>query len=276
MRDKQVAELFIEPRLRDSWWVYLSAASHIESELEHCLGSGRAAEVLFERESGIGDTPPSREAGARVAATLARNAPGASNQWAPVNEADNLITDEPFTFDWQSGGDVRLNISRGHAGTLQGNQTMAVANICSALGAANGGANDNDAQGGKLIVARSTGAGWYTQDDKASLRAEPGGTTFDILCFESRFARNGRGAPSEIVPPLKAESGQTGKGDGAPLVHARHFGVRRLSPKECERLQGFPDNWTAGQSDSARYRQLGNAVCRNVAEWIGHRIMEAA
>ena len=36
--------------------------------------------------------------------------------------------------------------------------------------------------------------------------------------------------------------------------------VRRLTPLECERLQGFPDHWTAGQSDSARYRQLGNAV----------------
>lgn len=54
--------------------------------------------------------------------------------------------------------------------------------------------------------------------------------------------------------------------------------VRRLTPKECERLQGFPDGWTAvvEQSDSARYRQLGNAVCVPVAEWIGHRIMEIA
>jgi DNA (cytosine-5)-methyltransferase 1 len=51
-------------------------------------------------------------------------------------------------------------------------------------------------------------------------------------------------------------------------------GVRRLTPVECERLQGFPDNWTAGQADSSRYRQMGNAVTVNVAEWIGHRLME--
>jgi len=44
--------------------------------------------------------------------------------------------------------------------------------------------------------------------------------------------------------------------------------VRRLTPTECERLQGFPDGWTAGFSDSTRYRMLGNAVCVNVAEWI--------
>jgi DNA (cytosine-5)-methyltransferase 1 len=45
--------------------------------------------------------------------------------------------------------------------------------------------------------------------------------------------------------------------------------VRRLTPMECERLQGFPDNWTASQSDSQRYRQMGNAVTVNVIESIG-------
>jgi len=45
-------------------------------------------------------------------------------------------------------------------------------------------------------------------------------------------------------------------------------GVRRLTPIECERLQGFPDNWTEGQSDSARYKQMGNAVAVPVVEWI--------
>lgn len=44
--------------------------------------------------------------------------------------------------------------------------------------------------------------------------------------------------------------------------------VRRLTPKECERLQGFDDDWSADQSDAARYKQLGNAVTVNVAQWI--------
>lgn len=39
---------------------------------------------------------------------------------------------------------------------------------------------------------------------------------------------------------------------------------------------GFPDGWTVGQSDSARYRQLGNAVAVPVARWIGQRIVEAS
>lgn len=48
--------------------------------------------------------------------------------------------------------------------------------------------------------------------------------------------------------------------------------VRRLTPTECERIQGFPDGWTAGFSDSTRYRMLGNAVCVNVAAWIAGRM----
>ena len=44
--------------------------------------------------------------------------------------------------------------------------------------------------------------------------------------------------------------------------------VRRLTPVECERLQGFPDEWTAGQSDSSRYKQMGNAVAVPVVEWL--------
>lgn len=128
-----------------------------------------------------------------------------------------------------------------------------------------------------------------------------------IIAFESRFARNGRGAPSEIVPPLKAQSGQSGKGDGAPLVafawqqgvgpNDRAYpvragdyagsvsasrvdavnhpsGPRRLTPTECERLQGFPDGFTSSQSDSARYRMLGNAVAVPVVEWIARRIVQ--
>jgi len=51
-------------------------------------------------------------------------------------------------------------------------------------------------------------------------------------------------------------------------------GIRRLTPTECERLQGFPDGWTKGLSDSQRYKCLGNAVTVNVIQAIVERIME--
>jgi hypothetical protein len=49
--------------------------------------------------------------------------------------------------------------------------------------------------------------------------------------------------------------------------------VRRLTPMECERLQGFPDDWTSGQADSNRYKQMGNAVAVPVVEWIISRMV---
>ena len=68
---------------------------------------------------------------------------------------------------------------------------------------------------------------------------------------------------TELVPTLGTRS-ETG-------VAGSH-GVRRLTPVECERLQGFPDGWTDGESDAARYRALGNAVCAPVAAWIFKRL----
>jgi len=49
--------------------------------------------------------------------------------------------------------------------------------------------------------------------------------------------------------------------------------VRRLTPIECERLQGFPDNWTEDQADTHRYKQMGNAVAVPVVSWIIGRLV---
>jgi DNA (cytosine-5)-methyltransferase 1 len=55
-------------------------------------------------------------------------------------------------------------------------------------------------------------------------------------------------------------------------------GPRRLTPLECERLQGFPDGWTTTshghpQNDKTRYAQLGNSVAVPVFEWVGGRLL---
>jgi DNA (cytosine-5)-methyltransferase 1 len=57
------------------------------------------------------------------------------------------------------------------------------------------------------------------------------------------------------------------------VVH--EYGVRRLTPVECERLQAFPDGWTEpAVSDSARYKALGNAVTVNTVRWVLGRMLE--
>lgn len=53
--------------------------------------------------------------------------------------------------------------------------------------------------------------------------------------------------------------------------------VRRLTPTECERLQGFPDGWTKiddDTPDAPRYKALGNSMAVPVMRWIGERIMK--
>ena len=80
-------------------------------------------------------------------------------------------------------------------------------------------------------------------------------------------------------------AGPQGKGytdEGGPMftltktdIHAvaGNSIVRRLTPTECERLQGFPDGWTDGQADSNRYKQMGNAVAVPVVQWIINRLV---
>ena len=79
-------------------------------------------------------------------------------------------------------------------------------------------------------------------------------------------------------------AGPQGKGyteEGEPMftltktdVHAvASSTVRRLTPMECERLQGFPDGFTDGQTDGHRYKQMGNAVAVPVVEWIVKRLV---
>lgn len=68
---------------------------------------------------------------------------------------------------------------------------------------------------------------------------------------------------------LAANINAIGGGWGAKTgLYQTKSGVRRLTPLECERLQGFPDNWTKGLSDTQRYKCVGNAVTVPVIQFI--------
>ena len=68
----------------------------------------------------------------------------------------------------------------------------------------------------------------------------------------------------DVINTLQARMG-TG-GNNMPMIAQTE--VRRLTPRECERLQGFPDDWTSMVSDSSRYKQMGNAITVPVAEYV--------
>lgn len=115
---------------------------------------------------------------------------------------------------------------------------------------------------------------------------EPTNTPSEIA--STLRSRYGNGTGSHITIPVltpdrpeKRQNGRRFKEDGEPSFtltaqdkHGIYDGmkIRRLTPVECERLQGFPDRWTEGISETQRYKCLGNAVTVNVISTITERL----
>ena len=113
----------------------------------------------------------------------------------------------------------------------------------------------------------------------------------NVPCVYPIDMRNALRDPEKRDEMNRQGLGLGADGDPSPTVTnafqpgvATESAVRRLTPRECERLQGFPDDWTAQkldpikgivtQADSSRYKQMGNAVAVPVVEWILGRIMQ--
>ena len=101
--------------------------------------------------------------------------------------------------------------------------------------------------------------------------------------FQVRVGDPQRGYVKKLAHCLYAESARhTGTDWSRNYVSYPEGRVRRLTPLETERLQGFPDGWTLPRKviddmntlDSARYHACGNAVSVPVAEWLGRRIVQ--
>jgi DNA (cytosine-5)-methyltransferase 1 len=81
------------------------------------------------------------------------------------------------------------------------------------------------------------------------------------------------GDVTHALRSVGADASEDGTWRGTPIVTSRTQ-VRRLTPRECERLQGFPDDYTAipGAKDGPRYAALGNSMAVPVMAWLGRRI----
>lgn len=81
---------------------------------------------------------------------------------------------------------------------------------------------------------------------------------------------------TDVAQPLMA-GGPVGGNQGGDFIN-HQSAVRRLTPRECERLQGFPDDYTLvpyrnkPMADGPRYKALGNSMAVPVMRWIGERI----
>ena len=216
------------------------------------FGNGRAAEILFESEGVSWNTPSSREAGQEIAREVVgsldaggsggRNAHGGA--W-PGTTVQSISAGHAFSVSHNLTGRNQRNDFESESFAIKSQHSGIGVTVFDARGNGNGD-----------IVNSLTGDHQNRVTDYTAIAIATLGHT----------KSNGLG----IHETDKANTIEAMNSSNQAMIGG--FGVRRLMPIECERLQGFPDGWTEGQSDSARYRQLGNAVAVPCAKWIGKRI----
>lgn len=308
------------------------------------LGSLRSAEVLFERQSLCWDTPPSREAGQRVAGTVAgvSNGGGANGPGRTADDADTLVhslASEGFDASEDGTGrgtpivPVTSNPIAGHHSRNDLDNDTYVPIRARRLRARSNSSHREDSE--TFVLAHGQASAEVVRDGEPSLTCNheapivfhgsqdpdvSGEVTHPVgrnqgqetcIAFSSKDSGNDAG---QIAPTLRSQnfkhshmngggqaaiafqpryftrdnktgdkdscgaavpalSAQHSSGDSAPHA-AGNFGVRRLTPTECLRLQGYPDGYFDGLafSDSVKYRMIGNSVAIPVVEWIARRL----
>ncbi|MCP1118891.1 DNA cytosine methyltransferase [Robbsia andropogonis] len=218
----------------------------------------RATAVLFERESMLGHPPPRRQAGQGTAPTLSVRTKGGGGLGTDFDCDGGLI---PFVGKALTTKNTRIDAET---------ETLLVAGTLTSNGKAAGSATQQDAENGLLVAHALRGEGFDASEEDTGR-----GTPIVPIAFDCKASgQNGFGV-GEIASTLRsmghANSDGSGGGHQAAMVGKA---VRRLTPTECERLQGMPDGYTdiAGAADGPRYKALGNSMAIPPMRWIGERI----
>jgi DNA (cytosine-5)-methyltransferase 1 len=256
----------------------------------------RSAAVLFERESLQGNTPPRRQAGQGLTAEIA---PSIVSSGRGVERAGDTRGQDPVV---AVAGALMAKEGRG----VHSDMDTFVAHSLRAEGF--DASEDGTGRGTPIIplnlqvitrheaLGRGTGFGMGEVGD-------PAYTLSKTHQHAIAFAQNQREEVREqlnVAGALAAEPGMkqqtylavadtlTSNGDahsgfrdekGLVPIADTAWAVRRLTPIECERLQGFPDDYTQipwrgknGAPDGPRYKALGNSMAVNAMRWLGRRI----
>jgi DNA (cytosine-5)-methyltransferase 1 len=252
----------------------------------------RAAAVLLEREGLCRDTPARRTARQETA--------GDSVCGAEVGPSGGRFTDLAPTPDAR----CKDSAIRNQIGLLVfgGNNTAGPIDVATACNA-HGGSGRMDFETETFVAHTLRGQGFDASEDGTGR-----GTPIVPMAFSSKdhAADAGETAPTLRAMPhdmshangggqiaVCVQEGQTGVREydtagtvrsdapgtqpGGSLIRQR-MAVRRLAPRECERLQGVPDDWTLipyrgkPAMDGPRYRAIGNSMAVPVVRWLGRRI----
>ena len=280
------------------------------------FGGDTASEILFDRKSVSGDIAESGAARERLAGNAESGSSyavrirggcdgGGKGALVQVDKSGTLGTGNDqtiFCMATQQGGaevrgDDRAPTLTASAGMSGNNQPV----VCAGF------------KLGNSEQARSIG---YAEEQAPTLNAECGGNKPAVVALDMTHACDVIRECGEVVPSLQARMGTGGnqvpltyqmqgfgdyrEGDVASSCKQRDFKdstdlaiinmvVRRLTPMECERLQGFPDGWTdigdwiktdkrgreikvKGSADSPRYKALGNSIALPFWDWMLRRM----
>lgn len=245
------------------------------------------AEVLFEPGSVFRNSPPRRSKGTGVARCLTASTGGASGK------------EQQHTFViCNAGGMANSEIGVDVATTMVARQYKSPPFICAGFMGGQGHGQDpvtqhdkKDRQGVGFVSGRL----WDESGVNPTLNQSMSGGIIGAS-NQKLFSQNANGlvmcvAIAENVIGRQVENGGNGIGALEELAYTQNATgvmgvcqnsfVRRLLPVECERLMGFPDDWTRIPwrsnpeeecPDSHRYKACGNSMCVNVMRWIGMRI----
>jgi DNA (cytosine-5)-methyltransferase 1 len=244
-----------------------------------CLGDGTAAAaVLFERESVRRDTAARRAtrqgsaadaeggAGEREQVVGALTAKGPDDFGAAQVDANHYIPcTVPFCATSFAKYETGVGTLRREGGDLGGGSETLL--CCTAAHA--------------VAFTRCDNGQDAALDHTPTMRCGSNYSAHLAVAHAVAFSCKDHGADAGMASPtLRAMGhGESHANGGGQVAVAHAMIVRRLTPRECERLQGFPDDYTAipwrGKTetpDGPRYKALGNSMAVNCMEWIGERI----
>lgn len=282
-----------------------------------CLGGWqRAAAVLFDSASLRGDSAPRREAGQKPAPTLGAGPVGGGRTYGTDSDsADSLVvnalTERPERGGGNSEGQrliaeappISLCLNAGAMGRIDAESETLIPTggffdvaACEIADSLTVGANQTTGFCGDVVAHSLRADGFDASEDgrgrgtplvpiafaqntrdevrlqggdgqiAGTLASEPGMKQTTYISF--RVNDHGADATEDQSPTLRRQGVQAG------------MAVRRLTPRECERLQGFPDDYTLTPyrgkpaADGPRYKALGNSMAVPVMHWIGQRIAQ--
>ena len=219
-----------------------------------CFGDWRSAgKVLFKPDCLSGDPPPSRAQGERIAPTVTTGPPFSRTGNERV-EAEALVT-------FARVGHGQYSDKENIASTIRARDYKDATDLITF-------SPQNSVSNG-LSISKHTVPTLQTKKQSA--------VVIDRAAFNQGV--NAKYDPlikeQETIPTLVAR--------GPHAIQQRDMKVRRLTPRECERLQGFPDDWTRIQwkgkkpeecPDGHRYKAMGNSMAVPVMRWIGQQIKQ--